>query len=224
MNFKISTRKQVAAAAAPLRRGHAPPHPEDRTPEHATPEHLTADQIDSQLVGDLGPPWSDHLAACTLCEDRVVRAAAPLLDFKAVTLAWGERRSATLPLHQEIARSAKGHPRLAWAAAASALLAIGIALPVISHQPRPEAAQVSNPLSSALGNAATVEMSKPVASESSSAKDQIVRDNQMLQAIDRELDASVESPETLGLESVNDAAQPKSGQPAAGQDPSSIRD
>ena len=139
-------------------------------------------------------------------------------------MAWGERRSATLPLHQEIARSAKGHPRLAWAAAASALLAIGIAIPVVTHQPRPEAAQVSNPLSSALGTAATDEMSKPVASESTSANDQTVRDNQMLQAIDRELDASVESPETLGLESVSDAAQPKSGQPAAGQNSSFIQD
>jgi hypothetical protein len=189
-----------------------------RTGDFAAPAeaaHLTEDQINEQLIGDLGRPWSDHLAACDLCVARVADARTPLAHFKAVTLAWAERRSATLPLHQEIARSARFHPRLAWAAAVSVALAIGFAVPVVSHHERKDSAQLAAHTSTISNQAtdagAADSGSTELADGNVCAQAQIVRDNQMLQAIDRELDSSVEAPETLGLQPLNSAA-PKRAQ------------
>jgi hypothetical protein len=170
--------------------------------------HLSEDQIDEKLIGTLAPIPAAHLAECELCVSRVTAAAEPIEAFKAVTAAWSERRSATLPLHQSVATSASFHPRLAWAAVVGVALAIGVTIPVVSHQERHEAAQkVQAPAAIA-----------DIADNSASGDAEIVRDNQMLKAIDRELDTTVESPEALGLRPVSGAAAQKAERPSSVKD------
>jgi hypothetical protein len=184
----------------------------DHLSENQIADHLSENQIDEHLIGDLAAPAAAHLAACDLCESRVANAAAPIEAFKAVTVAWSERRSATLPLHQTLARSAKFHPRLAWAAAVAAALAIGAAIPVVTHQQRQETARVEAP-----SHASAADTSASSGSDNI-AQDNIARDNQMLKAIDRELDASADSREVLGLRPVSGASQHQPERPSSVQD------
>ena len=67
-------------------------------PHHLTLHHLTPDQVDDHLIGDLAPAPAAHLAACSLCAERVALARSPLSSFQQVSTAWSERRSATLPI------------------------------------------------------------------------------------------------------------------------------
>ncbi len=174
-------------------------------------DHLSEHQIDEHLIGDLAGTATAHLAACELCESRVANAAAPIEAFKAVTVAWSERRSATLPLHQAMARSAKFHPRLAWAAAVTVALAIGAAIPVVMHQHGQETARIQA-ASPAPGQIAAQD------ADPGSGSNNIARDNQMLQAIARELNAAVESPEVLGLRPISGTAARKPAHPSSVQD------
>ena len=185
--------------------------------------HLTAQQIDDELMGDLGPPWDRHLAGCDLCGARVSEAAAPLAAFREVTLAWGERRSATLPLrpealHRGMARSASFHPYLAWAASASLALAIGVAIPWVSHgngsQTSGEIGRGVPPSSTEMRPGARDSAAQVQLAESGTAsREEIVRDNQMLNAIDRDLapsgdpDGSAEGAVALGLQPLRTASQ-----------------
>jgi hypothetical protein len=189
--------------------------------------HLSEGQIDDQLIGDPAAAAAAHLAGCELCVSRVAQAAAPIEAFNAVTLAWSERRSATMPLHQALARSASFHPRFAWAAAVAAALAVGVAMPVVSHQSslahRQETAQIviqtviqTHPQIQPVAAATNDASAGP--GDQGAQRAEIVRDNQMLQAIDRELDAASESPESLGLKSVSGAAAHKFRPPSSVQD------
>ncbi len=95
--------------------------------------HLTDDQIDDQLIGDLAAAPAAHLAACSLCAERVATAASPLSDFQNVSTAWSERRSATLPI------PVLSQPRPLWQrytawATASLTLAFGMAFLNANHQ------------------------------------------------------------------------------------------
>ena len=107
--------------------------------------HLTDDQIDEFLIGDLSEEAVSHLAACDPCQVRVTAAEAPLASFRAVTLAWGERRSATMPLQTGSYTQPKWSHRLAWAVGAAAL-AIGITLPVMhrGNALQPETSQIAS--------------------------------------------------------------------------------
>jgi hypothetical protein len=193
--------------------------------------HLDPAQIDQHLIGDPAPAVAAHLAECELCELRVAAAAAPLVAFRAVSLAWGERRSATLPLHHSLVRASTLHPRLGWAAAAVVALAVGVAVPALSHQRQEESARItSHPAAQtaqAVSQRAEPSDSQTPVSEiqvradvqnSAAPGEQIVRDNQMLKAIDRELDASAESPAVFGLLPVGDTAQGKGRAPSSLQD------
>jgi hypothetical protein len=190
-------------------------HTDDRLSQDRLHDHLSDVQIDDYLIGDLAEPATAHLAGCEFCDSRVTDAAAPIEAFKAVTVAWSERRSATLPLHQTLARSAKFHPRLAWAGAVAAVLAIGLAIPVVTHQQRQETARMQ---AAGTANDAEVSRSGDNSMGGNIVQDNIVQDNQMLKAIDRELDASVESPEVLGLRPVAGAAERKPSHPSSVQD------
>ncbi len=180
----------------------------DHLSESQINDHLSEDQINDHLIGDLGWPAAAHLAGCKLCESRVAVAVAPIEAFKAVTVAWSERRSATLPLHQSIASSARFHPRVAWSAMLAVALAVGVAIP-LAHQQRQESTQAH------ADSQAAAPMSN---ARNAGSGDQIVRDNQMLRAIDRELDASVESQEALGLQPLGTATARKASPPPSVQD------
>lgn len=166
---------------------------------------LTDEQIDDHLIGEaLAPEAAAHLAGCQACQARLEAAEAPLASFRAVSLAWAERRSATLP-QVAVASSTAAGRRLAWAAVAVGVLALGISLPVLhehsSHGPETAAQSAkqmpSQPAASiaAIGHTGIVSATPVEASPA-----QIARDNQMLQAIDRELDAPVVTPAAYGLD------------------------
>ena len=183
--------------------------------------HLSDDQIFSTLSGDVSAGVAAHLANCSVCSRRVAEAEAPIASFKALTLAWSERRSATLPLQPPAAPPLAWHRRAVMAATATAALLVGISVPlarneapsapvVTSHatatpSSSAEVATVSAPALTAAMQHKSPEA--PAAVENAQTKpqdEQIARDNQMLQNIDRALDNSVESPaDTYGLQPIS---------------------
>jgi len=170
--------------------------------------HLTEDQIDDVLMGDVAAERAAHLAACEDCKLRVEEFETPIASFKAVSLAWSERRSATLPSKLVMPVSSAWQRGAGWAAAA--VLLVGIGVPVARHETRGTQVVASKEVSLAGSGVAAqaavataVRESGPgvVAPASGKSAAQIARDNQMLQTIDRELDASVQSPaDAFGLE------------------------
>ena len=167
--------------------------------QHLSPEHLSPDELESVLIGDAAPESTAHLAACEPCKAALAELEAPLAGFRAVTLAWSERRSATMPLRDlEAAQSraaAAWRKRFALSAGLAAALAIGVAVPVLHYEATPSDEAQSQPSAQA---AATTETASAASEES--PQQQIARDNQMLRAIDQELSSSVESPAALGLQ------------------------
>jgi hypothetical protein len=185
------------------------------------PTHLTPDQIDDHLIGDLAPAPAAHLASCAECTERLALAAQPLADFESVSRSWSERRSATLPIPEIAAARPFWQSRMAWAMASFACV-LGIALTNASHQamPTPEAApSVASsaptlPVQAAAHAAfpaiaahasltETASLDEP-ASPNADTRAQISADDQMLQAVDDEMDTPAENPATLGLEPVSD--------------------
>jgi hypothetical protein len=188
-------------------------------------DHLTADQVDDQLIGDLAAAPAAHLAACSLCADRVATAASPMADFQNVSTAWSERRSATLPIPVPTQQRPVWQRHMAWATA-SLSLAFGIAFLNASHQfslqtSRPQPASVQS--AAAQPNAVLQSTVSPKALALTEAASiapapratQISADNHMLRAIDASFDPSADSPAALGL---MPAAAPGSRPPASIQD------
>ena len=169
-------------------------------------EHLSDDQLDDHLLGDLAAAPAAHLAACALCNESAALAAAPIASFQAVSIAWSERRSATMPLPVLTGHGPVWQRRMVVAMSAFAFAA-GVALTNVSHKASvstasAEAAPASTqtaPLVETASNDATPQLL-------SAGADRISADNRMLKAIDTELDASADSasPATLGLEAVSD--------------------
>ena len=174
--------------------------------------HLTDDQIDDALIGDLAEDCAAHLAACDQCQLRLAEAEAPIVSFNAVSLAWSERQSATMP-RPATSGNAGWLPRALWAATAAAVLAVGIAVPVMRHSPA-ENAETSVHSSAAVPTlmASTGPVDNPVAARD----EQIAHDNQMLEKINRELTPTSSLDQDYGLQSV-------SGQMAAHAGSGSIR-
>ncbi|QMV19515.1 hypothetical protein GOB94_13080 [Granulicella sp. 5B5] len=161
--------------------------------------HLSEEQIDEAMIGGLASEAGGHLNICPMCQERLVTARLPIESFKAVSLAWSERRSATMPvpLQTGLLESLGGHRRLAWGAAVAMLLAVLVTAPLeLRHSGRmtvDDAAQMHT--TNALGATGVV-------SGQQSTEEQIERDNQLLNEIDRELNTSGENPAELGLATV----------------------
>lgn len=155
--------------------------------------HLSEDELESVLIGDAAPESADHLAACEPCRAALAEMEAPLAGFRAVTLAWGERRSATMPLRDLDAaqrRAASGwRQRFALSTSLAVALAVGVAIPVLRH---------TMPVETGRSQVAATDAA--VSASAASPDDQISRDNLMLKAIDQELDSRAESPVSLGLQ------------------------
>lgn len=140
--------------------------------------HLTPDQIDDQLLGDLAPAAAAHLAECAFCQAAVAEAEAPMASFRQVSLAWAERRSATMPVPAPSADRRPASRHLAWGALGAAAAAVAIAT-IVPHAYAPD-----KPVASAGGT----QQSLP---STVSDPTQIASDNQMLAAIDDALNAPV---------------------------------
>jgi hypothetical protein len=175
--------------------------------------HLSDDQIDDQLIGDLAPESAAHLAACTDCSQRVASAAAPITSFESVTMAWSERHSATLPLPDLSAQRPLWQRHMTTAMAAFTFV-LGFALINANYQ---FSARTPNFQPAHENPAPRVVFPTPVFAQTSSVhiahpQAQISADNQMLKAVDMELEASAESPadssSALGLEPAAAAPRP----------------
>lgn len=158
--------------------------------------HLTDDQMDDALIGDLAVDCAAHLAGCDECQLRLEQAEAPIANFNAVSLAWSERRSATLPLRPTHSAHTAWLPRALWAATAAAVLAVGITVPVVRHSREGKSLASSHDGAAPTLMASTGPVDNPVAARD----EQIARDNQMLQNIDRELDATPSTIREYGLQ------------------------
>ena len=175
--------------------------------------HLTPDQIDDHLIGDLAPAPAAHLAACTLCAERVAAARSPIASFQQVSTAWSERRSATLPIPIPAQQAPVWQRHMAWATATLSM-ALGFAFINATHQfsilntPEPApitstSAQLPRVQQAVLTPKATIltetaSITPPPRAAHFAA--QISADNQMLQNIDASLDPSTDSPAALGLQ------------------------
>jgi hypothetical protein len=166
--------------------------------------HLSEDEIDDQLIGDLAAAPAAHLDACALCTHRVAQAKDPIASFQSLTMAWSERRSATLPIPNRSMNRPLWQRRAAWVTACSAL-AIGIAftnvghraaLPVDRQLSQGQPSQLAAPQAAAVDQASRNTVTPPA--------EQISADNQMLQAIDDEIHTAPNSPAALGLAPVSD--------------------
>jgi hypothetical protein len=155
--------------------------------------HLTEYELESVLIGDAAPASAAHLAACGSCRTALSEMEAPLAGFRAVTLAWSERRSATMPLRDLEAaqrRAASGwRQRFALSTSLVVALAVGVAIPVLRHSAPTEPGR--NPVAPS---------DVAIGATPASPDEQISRDNLMLKAIDQELDSRAESPVSLGLQ------------------------
>jgi hypothetical protein len=167
--------------------------------------HLSEEQLDDVLMGDAAVEAAGHLVECTACQARVAEMAAPIASFAAVSLAWSERQSATTFPRVVGATGSAWPQRASWALAATCLLLIGFAIPMARHEERgSRTVAATEPRQtarvSAAGQIAAAQVSNlkgrvaVVAATDSSPDAQIAQDNRMLRAIDRELDASVQSP------------------------------
>jgi len=174
--------------------------------------HLSNDQIDDQLIGVLEPVAAAHLSSCADCTARVAAAAEPIAGFVAVSNAWSERRSATLPLLAASATASRRNYalRVTAAVAATAVLVVTFALhPLMSpasHSAEPMQATQTTPAAPAASQPqALTELASTGPTETALSprermlRERISRDNQMLKAIDTALDTS-ESAASLGLE------------------------
>jgi hypothetical protein len=171
--------------------------------------HLSNDQIDDHLIGALEPAAAEHLASCADCTARAAAAAAPIAGFVAVTNAWSERRSATLPLLSVTGNAAHRNfaLRVTAAIAATAVLVLTFAVhPAMSPLSHPAVATQTMPAAPVAGQPqALTELASTGPTETTLSprermlRERISRDNQMLKAIDSALDTD-ESAASLGLE------------------------
>jgi hypothetical protein len=174
--------------------------------------HLTEDQIDELLLGDAAADRRAHIRTCGECGARLAAAQEPLASFNAASLAWGERRSATLPLQLQpkpVGLFAGGRLQVAIGVAA-VVFACTLARPLLHREaPTESAQQATPPRVPAQPTAVVAQATTPDvdSAQSQTPEDQIARDNQLLQAIDRELASSKTPADLLKMAGQQDATQ-----------------
>jgi hypothetical protein len=168
--------------------------------------HLTEEQIDDLLIGDAAAESQTHLAECGACRTRLAQLRAPIESFAAMTLAWSERQSATMMPQPFGTTGSPWSHRLNWALAAAVLVAVGFVLPIATRRAPGGNNLAANDAPKPVG-VMPAPAAQPVQPEVKiravvvrTSEDQVARDNQMLQNINDELDASVPSPaDAFGL-------------------------
>ena len=178
--------------------------------------HLSEDQIDDVLIGDLAAEPAAHLKQCMQCQARLEAAKAPMASFAAVSMAWSERQSATAPVTLVQAANSAGQRRANWVAAATAMLLLAVSIPLTMRDKQTQVVAsdtgVSAPakptaVQQASNNAGQAQVQPVAMVHHKHPAAQLAQDNEMLQAINRELDASVQSPsDNFGLMAVGGTA------------------
>jgi hypothetical protein len=167
--------------------------------------HLNNDQIDDQLIGVLEPAAAAHLASCADCTARAAAAAAPIAGFVAVTNAWSERRSATLPLLTASANASHRNFALRVTAGVAATAVLVLTFAVHTSMTPASRSSVATQTTATAQPQVLTELASTGPTETALSprermlRERISRDNQMLKAIDSALDTD-ESAASLGLE------------------------
>jgi len=168
--------------------------------------HLTEEQIDELLMGSLGPTEAaqvrEHVAGCEACAAQLAEIEAPLASFKAVTLAWSERRSATMPVRPAVRRAgSRWGLGFAWGSVAAAALLAAV-IPVLRHEQNVRVQQAYNkaitqPIPATVpatpANSASAQNDSTDTAVPENAQE-IASDNRMLAMVDEELNAPIAAP------------------------------
>jgi len=138
--------------------------------------HLTDEQLTDYLSGASLPAIDDHLAACGVCRQEIASMRSSFQVFHHASMEWSERMQ-NAPSVRRAAPS--GNWAAVWAVACVAVIVAVLLFGVLS---RPMKTGVRNAASAASSDSDTAELS---------------RDNQLLAAIDKELDSADLSPRKM---------------------------
>jgi anti-sigma factor RsiW len=169
--------------------------------------HLTEEQIDELLMGSLEPAEAaslrEHAATCEACASQLAELESHIASFKAVSLAWSERRSATLPVRPAAKRSGvRWGMGFVWGSVAAAALLAAI-IPVLRHEQNVRVQEAYNKarmqgtsqpaIAAQPANSDTAQYSAADNGVPENAQD-IAKDNQLLAMVDAELNAPIPTP------------------------------
>jgi hypothetical protein len=138
--------------------------------------HLTDEQLTDYLSGASLPAIDDHLAACGVCRQEIASMRSSFQVFHHASMEWSERMQ-NAPSVRRAAPS--WNWATVWAVACVAVIAAVLLFCVLS---RPMKTGVRSAASAASSDSDTAELS---------------RDNQLLAAIDKELDSADLSPQKM---------------------------
>jgi anti-sigma factor RsiW len=176
--------------------------------------HLTDDQIDELLMGSLeagvAAQMREHAEVCEACATRLAEIETPIASFKAVTLAWSDRRSATMPVRPARRAGARWGMGFAWGSVAAAVLLAAV-IPVLRHEQSvrvrdayihaiklPSAnQQPGTPAVAAVNSASAKNGSVQDDSTDTDVQEnaqEIASDNRLLAMVDEELNAPIPAP------------------------------
>jgi hypothetical protein len=142
--------------------------------------HLTDEQLTDYLSGDSLPAIDDHLAACKVCRHEITSMRASFRVFDQASMEWSEgTQNAGGSTPRRAAPSWR--PAAAWAIACLAVIAAVLLFGLLRRPVKiSQLARVNIPAS--VGDNNTAELSQ---------------DNQLLAAIDKELDSADLSPQKM---------------------------
>jgi hypothetical protein len=142
--------------------------------------HLTDEQLTDYLSGASLPALDDHLAACGVCRQEIASMRSSFQVFHHASMEWSERMQNAAGSTPGLRRAAPSWSWAAvWAVACVAVIATVLLFGVLR---RPMNTGVSSAASAASSDSDTTELS---------------RDNQLLAAIDKELDSTDLSPQKM---------------------------
>ncbi len=160
--------------------------------------HLTEEQVDELVMGSIeaseAAQMREHAASCEACAAQLAEIEAPIASFKAVTLAWSERRSATLPVRPSQRAGARWGMGFVWGSLAAATLLAAV-IPVMRHEQNVRSQQAQNkilvqPTATPNLAPANIDTAAPEVPEN---PQEIANDNRMLAMVDEELNAPIPS-------------------------------
>jgi hypothetical protein len=142
--------------------------------------HLTDEQLTDYLSGDSLPAIEDHLAACDVCRREIASMRASFQVFDHASMEWSERTQNAFGSTPRRA-APSWRPAAAWAVACLAVIAAVLLFGLLRRPVKTsQFAGVTIPASA--GASDTAELSQ---------------DNQLLAAIDKELDSADLSPQKM---------------------------
>lgn len=145
--------------------------------------HLTEEQLTDHLSGVSLPAINDHLAACEPCRQEIASMRASFQVFHHASMEWSERRQNAVGLTPRLRRAAPyWRPAAVWAVACVAVIAAILLFGLLRR-----------PVKTSPFTSGTVAV--PAAGDSNTAE--LSQDNQLLAAIDKELDSADLSPQKM---------------------------